>query len=143
MNETNKPLFALFQLGNTIHQINKQTERRNGLSLVQWCVLNRLIDMPAAPAASLAKEVGVHPSTLTQTLRRLVRKKCVYIISDPKDSRKKMITITREGRDLFKRSSEQLHLWSHDLNSLTAEFNRIQSCLRARFAEGIDCATSL
>ncbi len=131
MIDSNRSLYTLFQIGNSIHQMNKQTERSFGLSLVQWCVLSRLIDMPAAPAASLAKEVGVHPSTLTQTLRRLVRKKCIFITNDPKDSRKKMISITRVGRDLFNKASVQINTWSGVFTALNDDFIRIQSCLKS------------
>ncbi len=131
MNENNSfPLIALFQVGNTIHQLNKQTEKKLGLSLVQWCVLKRLIDMPASAAASLAKAVDVHPSTLTQTLRRLVRKKYIFIMDDPKDTRKKLISITRNGKKIFENSSEQIHRWSKKLIPLANDIERIKMCLR-------------
>jgi DNA-binding MarR family transcriptional regulator len=128
-NKTHRALLALIQIGNTLHHLNKKTEQNCGLSLAQWCVLNRLIDMPAAPANLLAKEVGVHPSTLTQTLKRLERKHCIFMIHDPKDSRKKIISITREGRDLYHTTSDHLQSWSKELNPLTDDLSCIQTSL--------------
>lgn len=126
------PLISLFQVGNTIHQLNKQTEKKLGLSLVQWCVLKKLIDMPASAAASLAKAVDVHPSTLTQTLRRLERKKYIFIMEDPKDSRKKLISITRNGKEKYDNASLQINRLSDYLKPLNNEINRIQICLKTK-----------
>ncbi|MBY0469940.1 MarR family transcriptional regulator [bacterium] len=109
------PLFSLFKMGVSIHNLNKKTEKKLGLSLVQWCLLKRLIDLPAASASSLASAVGVHPSTLTQTLRRLGRKGFIYVAEDPKDSRKKAISITRSGRDILHTSTRDMVSWSKDL----------------------------
>jgi len=113
--EDHDPLFSLFKMGVSIHNLNKKTEKKLGLSLVQWCLLKRLIDLPAASASSLADAVGVHPSTLTQTLRRLGRKGFIYVAEDPKDSRKKAISITRSGRDILQTSTRDMISWSKDL----------------------------
>lgn len=130
MSVADQSLFSLFHIGISIQQMNKKSERRSGLSLVQWCMLRHLIDMPAASAHSLSNAVGVHPSTLTQTLKRLGRKKYVFIAEDPKDSRKKIISITRAGKDALDKTSQQLKDWADDLSKLQAELSRVRSTLQ-------------
>lgn len=97
MTKQNHSFFSLLQIGLSIHHVNKLSERRFGMSLVQWCLLKQLLDRPASSAFVLAKATGVQPSTLTQTLKRLERKGYIFITEDPRDSRKKLISITRSG----------------------------------------------
>lgn len=93
------PFLSLFRIRLSIHRLSKLSERRFGLSIVQWCFLRRLIQMPAVSAQTLAQTVGVHPSTLTQTLKRLHRRGLIFITEDPRDSRKKTISVTRQGKE--------------------------------------------
>lgn len=130
MSESDQSFFSLFHIGISIHQLNKESERRSGLSLVQWCLLRHLIDMPAASAHALAKTVGVHPSTLTQTLKRLERKKYIFITEDPKDSRKKLISITRAGKDALEKTSLQMKGWADDLSTLGSALSYVRSLLQ-------------
>lgn len=97
-------LTTLVEIGVTLQRLNKSFERRLGLSIVQWCVLFRLLDLPAATAQSLAEAVGVSPGTLTQSLRRLKRKGLIYVGADPADRRRKSIAVTRTGRDTLARA---------------------------------------
>ncbi len=120
---------SLLNLGSSIHHANKESERRFGLSLVQWCLLKHLIDMPSASARSLAKEAGVHPSTLTQTIKRLARKKLIFILEDPKDSRRKLISITRLGKDMMESTATQMTSWLSGLAALERDLDRISVSL--------------
>jgi DNA-binding MarR family transcriptional regulator len=101
MKKLESAFFSLFEMSIAIHALNKTAERKLGLSVVQWCLLRKLLDMPSCSAQGLAKAVGVHPSTLTQTLKRLEKKKLLFVAEDPRDSRKKLISLTRAGRDLL------------------------------------------
>lgn len=83
----------------SLHHINKTLEAQCGLSVVQWSLLKTLLDMPAISPLMLSKALGVTPGTLSQTLVRLEKKKYLFMCSDPTDARKKMISITRLGRD--------------------------------------------
>lgn len=103
MNASDKLLFSAFQLSLNFQRVNKDTERRVGVSLIQWCILKRLLELPATSAHALAEAVGVHPSSLTQSLKRLSRKRLVFVGADPRDSRKKIISITREGKSAVER----------------------------------------
>lgn len=122
-------LLSLFHIGIYIQNLNKFLERKLGLSLVQRCLLKHLIDMPAASAYSLAKAVGVHPSTLSQTLKRLERRKFIYIAEDPKDSRRKLISITRSGKEALDRTNKALENCSN-LLPLSKDLQRIQAILK-------------
>ena len=135
MNDTERPLFSLFHIGNSIQALNKRSEKTMGLSLVQWCLLRCLIDMPASSAHLLAKAVGVHPSTLTQTLKRLERKNFIFITEDPKDSRKKLISITRSGRDVLEVTGASIDDWSRDLSILGEDLHRVRSYLQGRLSK--------
>lgn len=130
MNSSEKIFFSLFHIGVAINQLNKRSEKQFGLSLVQWCLLRNLVDMPAVTAHSLASAVGVHPSTLTQTLKRLERKKYIFIMEDPADSRKKLISITRLGKNIMETTSNKISTLPIGLMKLEKELRFIQSHLK-------------
>ena len=111
MNNIQHSIFSLIRIGVTIQQMNKCTEKTLGLSLVQWYLLKQLIDLPASSAFNLAQAVGVHPSTLTQTLKRLEKKKYIFTTEDPSDSRRKLISITRFGKEKLESVSKILASW--------------------------------
>lgn len=91
----------LVRMNLDFHNLNRGAEKNLGLSLVQYHLLVTLRDMPGCSPQKLAKEAGMHPSTLTQSLRRLLRKDAVYIAEDPKDSRKKILSMSRDGSALI------------------------------------------
>lgn len=122
-------LISLFQIGVSIQNLNKISEKEIGISLVQWCLLKKLVDMPASSALTLAKSVGVHPSTLTQTLKRLEKKKFIFIAEDPQDSRKKMITLTKVGHEALKKANSQMADWKFDLKKISKQLDCIQTTL--------------
>lgn len=136
MKDAERPLFSLFRIGNSIQALNKRTEKYCGLSLVQWCLLKYLIDMPGSSAQLLAKAVGVHPSTLTQTLKRLEKKKFIFITEDPKDSRKKLISITRAGKYTLETTAGNVQVWTKDLSILGDDLDRVQSHLFHQLSKG-------
>jgi DNA-binding MarR family transcriptional regulator len=93
-----EPIRALVQVGLAIHNLNKAAEQRLGLSLVQCHVLSALLELPGCSQQELALASGVHPSTLTQTLKILERKGFIFVDEHPKDSRKKILLATRQGK---------------------------------------------
>lgn len=92
--------------------------------------------MPAVSAHALAKAVGIHPSSLTQTLKRLERKKYIFVIGDPQDTRKKIISITRSGKDILSATSEKMDNWSKGLSGLGNELVSIQAYLETQVSKG-------
>lgn len=130
MNE--KDLLSLFRIGISIHNFNKASERETGLSLVQWCLLKKLIDLPAVSALVLAKNVGVHPSTLTQTLKRLEKKAFIFITEDPTDSRKKLVALTRKGQFALKEADSKMLGQSQNFAGIKADIFNMQQTLRPK-----------
>lgn len=90
-------LFLVSRIAQKIHNLNRRFEKTHGMSIVQWSVLKHLVDLPGTSAHQLAEAVGVHPSTLTQTLKRLLKKRYLVVSDHPGDSRRKHIFVTREG----------------------------------------------
>jgi DNA-binding MarR family transcriptional regulator len=91
-------LLKISRLNLLIHNLNKRCEQKHGISLVQWCVLKHLIDLPGTSAHHLSNSIGVHRSTLTPTLKRLEKKEFIFINKNHQDARKKVIAITRLGK---------------------------------------------
>jgi DNA-binding MarR family transcriptional regulator len=114
MKNFEETLFSMIRVCGSIQRLNKQAESQLSLSLVQWCFLKRLIDRPGISSHALADVIGVHASTLTQTVKRLERKGFIFVTDDPKDSRKKIISITRLGAGHLQAASARLESWLTD-----------------------------
>lgn len=135
MTDLDRPVLSLFRIGILIQHLNKNAEREMGLSLVQWCLLRQLVDLPGVSAHNLAKAVGVHPSTLTQTLKRLERKGHVFVTEDPKDSRRKLISITRVGHNTLSKIDLTIQDWANQLSELGSDLHRINVFLEGSHRE--------
>lgn len=129
MNDIETPIFKLLTISTSIHNLNKKFEKKFGLSIVQWGVLLQLIEHPCISAHTLSKIVGVHPSSLTQTLKRLERKQLVFISDDPLDSRRKVISITKNGHLLVSQLNIELKPWIESLKNETISFEKINNFL--------------
>lgn len=92
-------LSHLISIARTMQDLNLSFEKEYELSLTQWLVLAALKDLPGCTALILCKSLSMQPSSLTQILKRLERKKLVHISSDPTDSRKKVLTLSRLGKE--------------------------------------------
>lgn len=129
MNASKHPLKSVFHVSLLLHNLNKEAERRTGLSIVQWSILKHLIEMPATSAQELSEAVRLHPSTLTQSLKRLIRKELIFVSEDPRDSRKKIISLTRKGKDALDRSDIQMEKIAEDLRSVQSELYAFEDYL--------------
>jgi DNA-binding MarR family transcriptional regulator len=123
------PLRSVFHTSLLLHNLNKEAERRTGLSIVQWSILDHLIGMPATSAQELSEAAGIHPSTLSQALKRLLRKELIFVAEDPRDSRKKIISLTRQGKDALDRSSRPMQQIAADLAPAESALYRVEECL--------------
>lgn len=118
----NEELTKLVRMNLAFHNLNKGAENKLGLSLVQHHLLITLRDMPGCSPQALAEAAGMHPSTLTQSLKRLKKKNAIFVGEDPKDSRKKILSLTRIGHKLI------VH-FSHGIRSLIKEKNNKEALL--------------
>lgn len=108
MQEIHKSLTQMFEVGLAINHFNKLCQREVGLSLVQWCLLQKLVDAPGLTARAFAKTVGIQPGSLTPSLKRLEKKKYLFIEIDSYDVRKKNIFITRKGRNILVQTTNEI-----------------------------------
>lgn len=92
-------VFHLISIARTVQELNFRFEKKFELSLAQWMLLSHLKDLPGCSAFDLSEALQVHPSSLTPALKRLKKKGFIAISNDPKDSRRKNLYLTREGRD--------------------------------------------
>lgn len=129
MTSSKHPLKSVFHVSLLLHHLNKEAERRTGLSIVQWSILKHLIEMPATSAQELSEAVRLHPSTLTQSLKRLIRKELIFASDDPRDSRKKIISLTRKGKDALDQSDQQMKRLATDLAVVENELYSIEDRL--------------
>lgn len=109
---TSKEIISdLLSVSRVAHDLNLKHEQEQDLSLSQWLLMQHLIDMPAVSARSLAKALDVHPSSMTPVLKRLSAKKFIHISPDPRDTRRKLIVLTRAGRDKARVFGKNLPAW--------------------------------
>lgn len=101
-------ILNLLNLNLSFQGLNKAFESKFNLSIVQWAFLKALIQMPAVSPQALARALHVTPGTLTQTANRLEKRNYIFICSDPKDARKKMISMTREGKNILESTDQAL-----------------------------------
>lgn len=98
---TRRKIQRWVEMNLAFHALNKAAEGRLGLSLVQFRLLEALKDMPGCAPQRLAQQVGMHPSSLTQSLKRLQKKEALFMDHDPRDHRKKILSLTRRGMQLM------------------------------------------
>ncbi len=91
----------LVSMNLAFYNLNKQAEAKLGLSLVQYHLLASIRDLPAASPQVIAQQAGIHPSSLTQSLKRLEKKGFIYVGEHPKDSRKKFVSLTAKGNAII------------------------------------------
>lgn len=140
--EFENSISSLVGLSLSLHQINKTLEAKCGLSVVQWSFLKTLIGMPAVSPHLLAKALGVSPSTLSQSLNRLAKKDLLFMRDDPSDARKKMISITRLGKESLEVADIEYKKVFSEINSIQNELRKIGEFLvqkvKVRLGETID-----
>lgn len=98
MTPIHRVLLNLFSIARTVQEFNLYFEKEHQLSLTQWLTLATLKDLPGCTALTLAQALSMKPSSLTQILKRLERKKLIHVSVDPMDSRKKLLSLSRDGK---------------------------------------------
>jgi DNA-binding MarR family transcriptional regulator len=129
MAEHKHPLKSVFHVSLLLHNLNKEAERRTGISIVQWSILKQILEMPGAAAQELSDVVRLHPSTLSQSLKRLTRKKLILVLEDPRDSRKKIISLTRDGKEALDLADKQMEAIAATVSRAEKELYFLEDCL--------------
>lgn len=120
------PLLGLFRIGSSVLVLNRKSESRFGLSIAQWALLREVERNPALSALALAASLGLTPGTLTPSLARLSRKGYLLVAADPRDSRKKVVVITRKGRRRMHEASGPIGHWSRELAPLAEGIRQVR-----------------
>ncbi|MBS1985193.1 MAG: MarR family transcriptional regulator [Bdellovibrionales bacterium] len=134
MPDDDDPLRSLIQVGILIQQFNKDAESLLEISLVQWYLLTRLRDLPGTSASKLARSVGVNPSTLTQSIKRLERKGYIHTTWDGQDSRRKCISLTSTGQRVLTSADKSILQWRRGIALLKSDLARM-----GHFLTHLDC----
>jgi DNA-binding MarR family transcriptional regulator len=97
-----------------------------GSSLAQLELLAALYYEPsgAMSLGELAREVFVHPATITSSVRRLERDGLVRRVQDPSDRRTTLLILTSEGRRRCELGKERLREAGWGVEGISAEHLR-------------------
>jgi len=91
-----------------LHALNKTLETRHGISFSQLYMLRWIFHYPGITPGILSKKMGLHPSSLSPLMRRLIRKTYIALELDPWDKRRKFLTITRLGKSILDKTEPEL-----------------------------------
>lgn len=125
-------LLGLFRISNEVSLLNKRAEARFGLSLTQWALLRELRERPGCSPLALAEALRVAPGTLTQSLKRMARKGYLHIGDDPRDTRRKVLALTRPGLRQLSAANLRVGEWSRGLEPLGPSIREVQDLLEHR-----------
>lgn len=100
-----RPLGSVLEFMRSLWGVNHALESRSarmkaqhGISGPERMVVRIVGRYPGIAAGELARILRVHPSTMTWSLKRLVRRGLVTRESDAKDARRALFTLTAEGK---------------------------------------------
>jgi DNA-binding MarR family transcriptional regulator len=108
VSETLITLDKLIALSLDLHHLNAGIQKKCEISMVQWLILKKIIQNPGISAGGLADISGIHPSTLTPTIRRLEATKLIHLIDLPTDLRRKFIISSWQGFEIYKKAEKTL-----------------------------------
>ena len=109
--EFSREIERLVKVSLAFHNLNKLVESKLNLSLVQYHCLAQIRCQPGISSQALADAIGLHASSLTQTIKRLSKRKFVFVGEHPKDSRKKMLSLTAEGMRIIDSFESQIETY--------------------------------
>ena len=81
-----------------LREASRESEHLTGLTAAQLFVLRRLSEMDGASINQLAARTFTHQSSVSVVVSRLVARKLVERRNDPRDRRRRRLTITGAGR---------------------------------------------
>jgi MarR family transcriptional regulator, organic hydroperoxide resistance regulator len=90
----------LWAVDHGLTRVSRRMERTVGVTGPQRMVVRLVGHNPGISAGDLAKTLHVHPSTLTEVLRRLSERGILERTQDPADARRALFRLTRRGLEL-------------------------------------------
>lgn len=90
----------LWAVEHGLTRVSRRMERTVGVTGPQRMVVRLVGQHPGISAGDLARTLHVHPSTLTEVLRRLTDRGVLERTQDPADARRALFRLTRRGLEL-------------------------------------------
>jgi DNA-binding MarR family transcriptional regulator len=90
----------LWAVDHELTRISRRLERSAGVTGPQRLVVRVVGQRPGISAGALAQALHLHPSTLTEVLRRLTERGALERKQDPVDSRRALFWLTPKGVEL-------------------------------------------
>jgi DNA-binding MarR family transcriptional regulator len=101
----NRMFFRLYQCANMLHKTGTRAVEREGLTTQQWAILGALSREQAREGMSigaLARYLMVSRQNLSGVIGRMERDGHVAVVSDPRDRRSRVVTMTDSGRHAWR-----------------------------------------
>lgn len=96
------PAFKLVKLANLVTQeFEREISARLDVSLVEWRVVAAVYRRGEVSAAEVAKVIGHNVMVVSRAVNRLVGASRLSRVKDDSDSRRLILRLTDEGRELF------------------------------------------
>jgi DNA-binding MarR family transcriptional regulator len=90
----------LWAVEHGLTRLSRRLERTRGLTGPQQLVIRLVGSHPGISAGALARTLHLHPSTLTEVLRRLTERGLLERTHDPADARRALFRVARKGLPL-------------------------------------------
>jgi DNA-binding MarR family transcriptional regulator len=84
-----------------VTQIYDQMLEPSGLTIAQFSLLARLLVQKEISIGELAEALVTDPTTLTRNIKPLNERGLLLIVYDAEDRRRRLVTLTKEGRALI------------------------------------------
>ena len=89
------------RLEHALRAYSRGLERTRGVTAVQLAMLRLVAETGPVRLAELRERLGMHPATLGQLVDRLAARRLVSLERDPRDGRRRVVTVTSHGRALL------------------------------------------
>jgi DNA-binding MarR family transcriptional regulator len=100
-NRSKEILISLRKILRAITLHSKSLSKRYGLTGPQLVILNEIANYEGISVTQLAKSISLSQSTVTEILKRLLKKELVKRTQNEKDRRSVMIGITSKGNEIL------------------------------------------
>lgn len=115
----NSLFFRLYQCANMLHKTGTHAVAAEGLTSQQWAVLGALGRAKAAGGMGVGELAGylmVSRQNLAGLLHRMGRDGHVTTVTDPRDRRSRLVTMTANGREVWEqRALPKIHAYYEEV----------------------------
>ncbi len=109
-------VLEVFRLNGLALEAGDRLAEPSGLSSARWQVLG-VVDHGPAPAANVARVMGLTRQSVQQTADALERDGFVEYLDNPHHRRAKLIAITNKGRDALRQVETRQAIWAERLGT--------------------------